>query len=226
LGVFAVVFLAGCATPFSIEGMASVAKSTPAAKERLLPPGEGAEVCLTIAASLEANGHDKEALVQYERARQFDPRNVRVARKLAVLYDRIGEHKRAVAEFQRALEQSPKDADLLNDLGYCYYNKGKWNEAEDCFRRALELNARHAHAWVNLGLTLGQLERYEEALSTFGKAVGPAEAQANLGFVYMTQGKHEEALKAYQDALVLDPDLKIAQAALRRLQEPAENKTE
>ncbi len=68
---------------------------------------------------------------------------------------------------------------------------------------------------MNLGLTLAQQGRTPEALEAFGKVVGPAEAQANLGFVLLTQGKREDACAAYRQALTLDPSCRLAQTARR-----------
>jgi tetratricopeptide (TPR) repeat protein len=36
-------------------------------------------------------------------------------------------------------------------------------------------------AWINLGLTLGMMEKYDEALRAFEKAVRPAESTLQSG---------------------------------------------
>src|SRR5439155_163626 len=44
---------------------------------------------------------------------------------------------------------------------------------------------------------------------------------ANLGFVLFARGQREDARAAYNQALTLDPNLRIARAALVRLDAPA-----
>jgi tetratricopeptide (TPR) repeat protein len=67
---------------------------------------------------------------------------------------------------------------------------------------------------------LGQQERYPESLQAFEKAVSPGEAKANLAFILTTRGKHDEAKALYRQALIEEPDLTIAAAALRRFESP------
>jgi len=185
-----------------------------------LPPNEAVKVSLTVAAEFEQKGEDGAALVQYERARQHDPNIPNLSRKLAILYDRVGNEARALEEYQKCLAAHPKDVELLNNMGYFFYSRRRLPEAEQHLRKALALDSKHARAWVNLGLTLGQMERYAEALEAFQHAVSPAEAQSNLGFILATQGKRDEAKQAYRQALALQPSLMIAQVALSKLEHP------
>ncbi len=184
-----------------------------------LPPKDAAQVCLSVAAMEESKGHSAEAIDQYEKARLYDPSLKDIGRHLAVLYDRMGKAEAALKEYRRALEASPRDADLHNDLGYFYYQRGKWAEAETSFRASLALGEDNPRAWNNLGMTLAQERRYEDSLAAFLKAVGPADAYCNLGFVYMTQGNREEARRAYRQALEQDSTLEVARAALAKLED-------
>ena len=77
-----------------------------------LPPARAAEACLASARELEKHGYEADAIVQYEKARQDNPRLTQVSRRLAVLYDRQGNAQRALAEYQLALKVQPRDADL------------------------------------------------------------------------------------------------------------------
>ncbi len=183
-----------------------------------LPPKEAGRVCFSVASLEETQGHPAEAIAHYEKARRYDPSLHDVSRHLAVLYDRMGNAEAALTEYRRAIEANPRDADLHNDLGYFYYQRGKWSEAEGSFRAALAINAEHRRAWNNLGMTLAQEHNYDESLAAFMKAVNAADAYCNLGFVYMTQGNHEEASRAYRLALEVEPGLELAQSALARLE--------
>jgi Tfp pilus assembly protein PilF len=185
-----------------------------------LPPGQAAKLCLNVAAELEKNGYETEAIEQYEKAEKLDPRSVKVAHRLAVLYDRQGNIVRAQAEYRRTLETSPKDADLINDMGYFCYERGNWTEAERWLRKALAVDPKHARAHVNLGMALAQQGKVDEALAAFAAVVSPAEAQANLGMILAQRGQVEEAKQAFRKSLDSEPDSKVVRAALTALEKP------
>lgn len=184
--------------------------------EKELPAKESAKLCLTLAESMEQNGHDLEAAAEFEKARQHDPK-LKVSRRLGMAYERLGEFKSAQTEYERAAKEDPKDAAPHNDLGYLHYSRGKFAEAEKHLRDAIALNPKYDRAWINLGLTLGQQRKYDESLEAFQKAVSPGEAYANLAFVFLSQGKREEAKQSYREALKRDPDLRVARTALAKL---------
>ena len=182
---------------------------------------EAAKVCAATARNLEEHGDQPGAIVMYERARLKDPKGMKaVCRRLAVLYDRAGNYQKAQREYELALELSPKDPELLNNLGYCHYCRGKWQPAEDYFRQAIAADKRYDRAWINLGLALGQQQKYDDALAAFQNSVSEPESHCNLAFIYLTQGKREEAKESYRRALQIDPSLEIASYALARIDQP------
>ena len=191
-----------------------------------LSPEKTAKLQMALAEEMVKKGDRGGAIAQYEKARTNDPSlDGRVSHRLGVLYDEIDEPARSLVEFQRALKSNPRDAELLNDMGYCHYARGEWVEAEKYLRQALEIDGRRRRARMNLGMALAQQGTTDEALKTFGQEVSPAEAQANLGFILLTQGKRDEAREAYHRALELEPNLRMAQAALRKIESPAAPQT-
>ncbi|MEA2633063.1 MAG: hypothetical protein QOE66_3282 [Chloroflexota bacterium] len=197
----------------------TVEAKPPPAKE--LSHDSTVKLCLTVAGELEKGGYVTEAIEQYEKAKKLDPRSTRVAHRLAVLHDRRGDIVRARAEYQRALEGEPRNPDLLNDMGYFCYGRGDWAEAERWLRKALAAAPENGRARVNLGMALAQQGNSAEALAEFSRAVSPAQAQANLGLIEAQRGRTEEAKQALRRSLALEPDAKIAQAALAALERPA-----
>ncbi|MBA4190550.1 MAG: hypothetical protein C0467_21395 [Planctomycetaceae bacterium] len=184
-----------------------------------LPNKQSANLCLVMAESLERADKEVEAVAYYERGRELDPTSAeRVGRRLAVLYDRIDQQAKAMNEYQELLKKRPKDSALLNDMGYSLYNRGQWVEAETYLLRSVAAEKTNKRAWVNLGMAQAQQGKTAQAITSFEKAVSPAEAQANLGFVLLTQNKRDEALAAYRRALALEPTLPIAQAAIAKLE--------
>jgi Tfp pilus assembly protein PilF len=227
LAASAALASAGCVNPqtSSLFDLKSAAPPSPSTKPQAtsdveLPPDQNAALCMTMAESMERENKETDALVFYERARNLDPSlNDRAARRLAVLYDRHDQQAKAMIEFQQLLKKYPKDASLLNDIGYSFYNRGQWSEAETYLRRAASADKMNKRAWMNLGMTLAQQGKYEESFAVFTKAVSPAEAHANLGFILAQQpNRQSEAIQAYRQALAIEPALLVAQKALQRLE--------
>jgi Tfp pilus assembly protein PilF len=196
------------------------APADPAAKSgTTLPQKESAELHLNLADKFEKNRNLGEAAAQLEMARKENPGLKDVDHRLAILYDEIGKLQTALKEYEKKLAANPKDPVLLNDIGWCYYDLGSWGQAEKSFRQAVAVNPDYKLAWNNLGLTLGQQERYTESKDAFLKVVSPAEAECNLAFIFLTQGKRSDAWSAYQRAVQLDPSSLMARTMLAKLEE-------
>jgi Tfp pilus assembly protein PilF len=202
----------GCLATTGLKGGLAQKPREPAT----LPPDESAELCTAVADQMISTGHFPEAIHQLNQVRALDPK-ADVSPRLARLYARVSKDDLALAEYEKSLKAHPKEAALWNDLGYFHSERGRWHEAEKGYRKALELAPENQKVWVNLGLALGQQSKYQEALVAFEKSLKPAEARCNLAFVMGTQGKVEEARRLYQEALRMDPGLKLARAALNKL---------
>jgi Tfp pilus assembly protein PilF len=174
---------------------------------------------MTLAQKMAREGQTVEAIVQYEKARQNDPGlSGTVAWRLGILYDLGGDPARALVKFQEALKEFPKDPDLLTDIGYCHYNRGEWAQAEKYLRQALARAKKHQRAHMNLAMALCQQGKIEESLAEFTTVVSKAEAQANVGFLLLTQRRPEEAKQAFLKALELEPHLEKPRKALAKME--------
>jgi tetratricopeptide (TPR) repeat protein len=183
-----------------------------------LPDQESAALMLTMAKSLDSAGKDEEALIHYEKARAITPKFPDESlQRIAVLYDKLGDQPKALAILRELRDRYPGDANVLNDLGYSLYNRGEWAEAESVLRQATQKDPKHTRAWMNLGLTLAQLERTEEAYAAFTRAVSPADAHANIAFIYLSRKQPDAARKHYQTALELEPQHRLARKMLDRM---------
>ena len=72
-------------------------------------------------------------------------------------------YHQAVQTYTHGLEQFPYDSDLYNSLGVAYQYLGKSDEAEVAFLRAVELVPDHAKPWLNLGKLYLSQRRLEQA---------------------------------------------------------------
>lgn len=187
-----------------------------------LPPVQAARACLKSGEELEKGGFEAEAIGEYERARQLDPKLGHVAGRLGVLYGRNGNDVRAAAEFDKALKLTPNDPDLLNDLGYFHSRRGDWAAAEKALDQAVRVKPDHARAWSNLAVVYARSGRPDESRKAFARVLTPAQAEYNLGVILAGLGRSEDAKACFRTALQLDPALVPAQHALQKVEVPAD----
>ncbi len=91
------------------------------------------------------------------------------------------DYRRALDEFAIALEGLPSDAELLSFVGLVHRRLGNWNEVSAAFEKAAELDPRNATLFYDLG-----------------------------GHTYQFVRRYADALRAYDRALILAPDLHVA----------------
>jgi tetratricopeptide (TPR) repeat protein/peroxiredoxin len=86
-----------------------------------------------------------------------------------------GYFDQAAASFQLALRDDPSSAEAYYGLGSAYLSQQKTAEAREGFERAVKLHASYpdtlANAWNNLGLLAAQEGRADEAVRCFQEAV-------------------------------------------------------
>jgi tetratricopeptide (TPR) repeat protein len=143
--------------------------------------------------------------------------------------ERTGNYPAAVRAYERGLAVDPDNVELLNSLGFALFQEGKSREAIVALEKAVAADPKHWKSHNNLALAaidVGELEmaeaHYRESL-----AIQPQPAIYNdLGVVLEREGLVDEAVRAYRQAIALDPKLASAHfnlgAALGRRNELAE----
>jgi len=98
---------------------------------------------------------------------------------------RTQRYAEALEYFRRALELEPENPEFHNLLGQTYDELGQPVEAEQSLRRAIEIDGNYALGYYDLGVILAKRE-----------------------------GRNQEALEAFEQALKLDPHLPWADYAI------------
>jgi tetratricopeptide (TPR) repeat protein len=116
----------------------------------------------------------------------------------------------AASYLQQAVEVEPNNADGWRDLAEAHLYRNQLTDAMEAIRHAVELRPEEAEGLVDLGLSAYAAGRPDEAISQLTKAVErePANASARRALidVYRATRKNEEALKAAEQLLQLQPD--------------------
>ena len=81
------------------------------------------------------------------------------------------------------------------------YQKKKFNVAEKFYKEILKTHPNHAGTYVNLGMTLKKLEKYEEAMDCYEKAIkinpNDPNPHYNLANLYQNIYTNNSIIKMY-----------------------------
>jgi len=109
-------------------------------------------------------------------------------------------------------------------LGWAYSQQENYMGAIDQCKTAIELDPDFGNPYNDLGAYLIKLGKFDEAVPWLELAIkakrydSPHFPHFNLGRVFERKGMWEEAMAEYENALELDPNYKLAQDAILRLQ--------
>lgn len=170
---------------------------------------------------LSASGQLDSAITDFTKALQKAPDNTTALTELAMTFDRIPERVvEAEPLYRRVLELSPDSAAARNNLGFNYLLQGRAEEAVTILSGALALDTKNPRILANLATAYLLKGEKGRALQIFRQTVGEAEAYNNIGYLYMTQRRWDDAESAFRKALELSPRYYVrAGANLERLQE-------
>lgn len=114
-------------------------------------------------------------------------------------------------EAQQAKSGRIPDSSALRGLleeGKAHHQAGRLQDAERVYRRALEMVPDHADTLHLLGLLLYRQVRYDEAIASITRALAQAPSPVywfNLGVVAQKSGRTDDAVRAYHEAIRLNP---------------------
>jgi adenylate cyclase len=127
-----------------------------------------------------------------------------------------GRHERAIAEFERALALNPNDADTINDFALCLSYAGRAAHGVEMALKAMRLNPHYPEFYaMQLGQICFDARRYDQAIAALEglRSLDTALGRLYLAASHAAAGHAEEARKAVQRTLELDPQATVARWA-------------
>lgn len=162
-------------------------------------------------------GDIETAIKSLERARTLLPESPKLLNNLANAYA-VGKQPDKAAElYDKALEKS-RDFETLKNRAILAITMQQYTLATELLNEAIQQRSQDAVAFILLAIAQENRELYEEAIRHYhhAKDLGysaPA-VELCLGQICSTLGDFEQAIRHYETALRLDPDLTEAMGAL------------
>jgi len=166
-----------------------------------------------LGASLLQQGKIEEAVAEFRKAAELDPKYVAAQLNLGYAYDRKGQIEEAMAQYQKVIALEPGNLFAHNNLGVLYDKKGLYAEAIKEFEQVLQVDPSNATARDNLeraksskGIAQEREERFAQARKEVEARPDDPKAAYNLGRLFASYGKKEQALEWLAKALELGFD--------------------
>lgn len=133
-----------------------------------------------------------------------------------------GKISEAIKAYRISLSYYPT-AKTYTYLAWALSLEKKFEEAIEECKIAIELDPDYGNAYNDIGTYLFALNRFDEAVYWFQKAIDNPDYQMkhvslyHLGKIYELKGSFYTALKYFSDSIELNPDYEIARTAYFRL---------
>jgi len=128
----------------------------------------------------------------------------------AVQQHQAGQLAEAKDLYRAILTQNPKNAEAIFRLGTMALQLEQYEKAADFIEQSIKLHTNpRAPLYINYGAALRNLERYDEAIEAYDRAIRlddkRADAYFNKGRALQALGRLDDAASAYETAIALDP---------------------
>ena len=142
----------------------------------------------------------------------------------AVQAEEAGEKQGAISLYEQMLELDPDYAPGYINLGTIYFHLRQFVQAEELYRIATVKDPGYVLAFFDLGNVLDELERPDESIAAYLRAVDLApryaDAHYNLALAFERKGEHRAALRHWRAYVKLDrtgPWAEHARGQIRKL---------
>ena len=183
-------------------------------------PQYAVDMVIAKAQLLAALERNEEALVFYNKAREFRPENEQTALGRAALLLSMDLVNESIGAYRVAVDRWPNSALSLNALGYTLADHTEeYDEAEKLIRRALRYDPNSPAIIDSLGWVLYKRGKYEEALEQLRIAYSrfpDPEVAAHIIDVLSEMDRDEEALELLASAEDRNPQSELLQDVRER----------
>lgn len=151
----------------------------------------------------------KEAVSAFQKALEIDSSVAELHFNLAILLTNLNRTDEAIKAYHKTVKLNPSLTDAHYNLGTALQSQGEFAEASQAYEKAIQQQPGFFEAIANLGVCQQELGNMEAAADAYVRALNlnkDKQLYFNLGTVLKNQGKLQDAIATYNEALALDPD--------------------
>ena len=197
------------------------------ARARALRPGDPAHL-QNVAEALRQQERHEEALAVFREVLAISPGFALAHAGIGDTLFRLGRHEAALAAIDRALSLQP-DLEVAGSLrhlaGQAAQHLNRPDEAARHYAEAVRIDPRDAASIDRLAMVRFGEQRYEAALALYRQVLeltpDSAQTYSNIGAALYYLGRPDEALRHFERAVEIDPNLETARAGLEALRSGA-----
>jgi Tfp pilus assembly protein PilF len=150
-----------------------------------------------------------EAIIEYRKAIQIDPKFGEGRLKLATAYASVGDGPNALREYARAADLLPDDSDAQIKAGAFMLMANQFHEAQALASRVLAKDPKHVNAQILFANALAGLKDLNGAVTALEKAIEldatRSSSYADLGSIQLASGNQKAAETAFRRAVAIAP---------------------
>ncbi|WP_239650072.1 2OG-Fe(II) oxygenase family protein [Methylocucumis oryzae] len=157
----------------------------------------------------QSQGKLREAAQCFRKMLALNPAIAELHFNLAAIATELNDVKAATASYRKALALKPSLTVAHFNLGALLQQQQLWQQAAQHYQHAVTQQPDFFQAWANWGAVLQTLGDLHAAEQCYRKALAlyqDAQGYFNLGTNLYDQGRHAEAIEAFQSALQLNPE--------------------
>ena len=155
------------------------------------------------------------ALQFFERAVELDPNYAEAWYQAGFCYGVLNRHQDALKASRQAARLRPEWSQAFVNIGASSFALGQYKDAVDAYRQALRVEDT-PDAQYSLGLSLGRLNRTEEEILAYRRAITMKPDHVNalerLGAAYFKLKRYAESAQIYEQLKTYKPDAKTYNA--------------
>lgn len=154
-------------------------------------------------------GNNNDAINDYLKALELNPRDIESYINLGSLYNEINEYEKSVNISQKGLTFDNTQYRLYNNLGDSLQKLKIFDQAITAYKKSIDLNSSSSTTYFNLGACYKETDDKESALKAFQQAVNTdkkyQDAYYELGEMYFSLEKYKEAKTVFNILLNENP---------------------
>ncbi len=159
-------------------------------------------------------GQTNHAILEYEKAAQFDTSGYLIRLRLGAGYARLNMLPEAIDQLQVVHQLNPQDMQSHYLLALIYSNQRQYDDAAHEYEIILKTFSKEEPQNIEIYGYLGQLyysqRKYDQAIEQFEKILavepGNADVMYMLGSLYLEINQKERAIAILQKSIGIDPE--------------------